>query len=112
MATKREVQLNTEKNIMPGDIAAETRTDGDRPVITGRVEVYFRSSWRLLVLKGPSEPDRIFSLKLAASPGHMQEFSAWQQVSFIGEPGPQPPRKAGQGDAFEIRYRVIWPHRE
>lgn len=109
---KRDVQLNTEKNIMPGSFAAETRVDADRPVITGVVDVYFRSRWRLLVLKAEGEPERVFSLKLAASPGHMKEFSAWQHVDFVGDPGPQPPRKATPADAFDIRYRLIWPGRD
>ena len=43
------IQLNTERNRMPGEIVpARTRQEDGRTVLAGSVELYFRSSWRLL----------------------------------------------------------------
>jgi MFS family permease len=104
------INLATEKNTMPGTlVAGEDRMDGDRPVITGSVEIYFRSSWRLLELKLPGESDRLFVLKLASRPGHDKEFRDWEHVTHVADTGDNRPRMAGPQDAFDIRYRVAWP---
>lgn len=104
------INLATEKNTMPGVVfTGQDRMDGDRPVITGSVEMYFRSSWRLLELKLPGEPDRLFVLKLASRPGHDKEFRDWEHVTHVADTGDNRPRIAGPQDAFDIRYRVAWP---
>lgn len=104
------INLATENNTMPGAlVAGGDRMDGDRPVITGSVEMYFRSSWRLLELKLPGEPDRLFVLKLASRPGHDKEFRDWEHVTHVADTGDNRPRMAGPQDAFDIRYRVAWP---
>ena len=104
------INLATEKNTMPGAVfASEDRMDGDRPVITGSVEITYRSSWRLLELKLPGEPDRLFVLKLASRPGHDKEFRDWEHVTHVADTGDNRPRMAGPQDVFDIRYRVAWP---
>jgi hypothetical protein len=104
-----KVELQTDKNVMPGAITA-TRTDGDRAVLAGTVEVYYRASWRILVLKQQGGPERIFRLKLAARPPHAKAFGDWQRVDDVAE-GPQV-RKPGPADVYDVRYRVIWPGEE
>jgi hypothetical protein len=42
--------------------------EGGRSVLAGRVDLYFRTSSRILVLRVPGEPDRLFILRLAANP--------------------------------------------
>jgi MFS family permease len=104
------INLSTEKNTMPGTLfAGEERMDGDRPVIRGSVEMHFRSGWRILELKLPAEPDRLFVLKLATRPGHDKEFRDWEHVTHVADTGDNRPRIAGPQDAFDIRYRVAWP---
>jgi hypothetical protein len=105
------VELQTDKNTMPGGWDAdEIRKEGDRTVLVGRVDIYFRTSQRLLVLKMPGEPDRIFQLALSARPRLSDDFSPWARVDFIEVPDAQP-RKAGPGDDFEMRYRVPDPNK-
>jgi hypothetical protein len=82
------------------------RQDGDRPVLNGRVSLYFRTSQRNLVLSLPGHPNRIFQLRLAENPSRVENFSAWRQLDFVDDPGTGSARPAGQGDDFEIRYRI------
>ena len=107
------VTLYTEQNSMPGGInEAGGRLDGDRPVIVGQVEMHYRSSWRLLALKVPGEPERIFHLKLAARPGHQAELGGWERVAHVAVEGQSRPRPAGPEDQLDVRYRVAWPGAE
>lgn len=108
-ASAIDINLDTSKNRMPGNVFADSfRRDGDRPVIVGSVDMYFRTSQRLLVLRMPGSPDQIFQIKLGASPKHAKEFAAWQRVDFVDVPGQDQPRKGGKEDGYEIRYRAVW----
>jgi hypothetical protein len=103
------INLATEKNSMPGVVfSGGDRMDGDRPVITGSVEMYYRSSWRILELKLPGEPDHLFLIKLASRPGHDKEFRDWEHVTHVADTNDNRPRAAGAQDQFDIRYRVAW----
>ncbi len=99
------VDLNTDKNEMPGTLTG-TRTEQGRPVIAGSVDLYFRTASRILVLRLPGEPDRLFMLNLDRNPSASPEFGLWQQVDFIDDHPPASPRKGGDGDDYQIRYRV------
>lgn len=104
------ITLATEKNSMPGAVfSGQDRMDGDRPVIAGSVEMYYRSSWRILELKLPGQPDRLFLLKLASRPGHDKAFRDWEHITHVADTGDDRPRMAGPQDLFDIRYRVAWP---
>jgi hypothetical protein len=98
------VDLNTDKNTMPATFTMTT-ADG-RPLIKGQVDLYFRTSSRLLVLRVPDEPDRLFVLKLAANPGGTPDFGAWQQVNEIADRPGGALRKGTDADGYAIRYRV------
>jgi hypothetical protein len=99
------VDLNTEKNTMPAD-GKEGPADQGRKVISGSVDLYFRTSSRILVLRILDEPDRLFVLKLAADPHGPPTFSAWQKVDYIADQAGGTPRKPGPGDDYDTRYRV------
>lgn len=104
-----KAELHTEKNKMPGLVSRDApRADNGRAVLTGSVELYYRSGWRLLEIRMPGQLDRIFKLNLPSSPRRSTEMTRWQKADFIAEPGLSQPRKAGPDEAFEIRYRVIW----
>src|SRR5262245_801298 len=61
-----EPELDTDRNAMPGYWHSDPpKNPGVR---TGFVELYFRTSRRLFVLKFPNDADRIFRLKLPANP--------------------------------------------
>jgi MFS family permease len=105
-----KAELHTEKNKMPGLVSRDApRIDNGRALLTGSVELYYRSGWRLLEVRMPGQHDRIFKLNLPASPRRTTEMTRWQKADFIAEPGLSQPRKAGADEAFEIRYRVLWP---
>ncbi len=99
------VNLDTDKNQMFSTLTGTT-ADNDRPVIQGVVDLYFRTSSRILVLHIRGEPDRLFVLKLPSNPPASADFGPWQRVDFIDDKPGQDPRKAGDGDNYEVRYRV------
>ena len=99
------VDLDTDKNQMFSTLTGTT-ADNDRPVIQGVVDLYFRTSSRILVLHIRGEPDRLFVLKLPSNPPASADFGPWQRVDFIDDKPGQDPRKAGDGDNYEVRYRV------
>jgi hypothetical protein len=106
-----EIELNTPKNSASAFLHDQWRTDGNRPVISGGVELAYRTSGRILVLKVKGEPDRLFMLKLPGKPGHSDEFGAWQSIDFVAE-GSGQPRKATPANQYEVRYRVRDPNVE
>jgi hypothetical protein len=58
------------------------------------------------VLRMKGEPDRLFELDLASNPPAAPEFGPWQHVDYVADGPGQEPRKAGEGDRYDIRYRV------
>ena len=106
-----EVELNTDRNGASAFLHEEWRHDGNRPVISGGVELAFRTTQRILVLKIKGEPDRLFRLELSGKPVHSDEFGAWQPVDFVAD-GPIEPRPATAADQFDIRYRSRDPNVE
>jgi len=105
-----EVQLDTDRNSMPG----YWHTDpSDNPnVRAGYVELYFRTSKRLFVLKFPGGEDRIFNLHLPANPmkSKYRVWSEWQKPNFIAKAGEQPSRASGGSD-YQIRYKLDYQDR-
>ncbi|MEX0751381.1 MAG: hypothetical protein WD073_00450 [Xanthobacteraceae bacterium] len=105
----RPIELQTNRNRMPAVMNRDgTRQDGGRPVITGSVEMYYRTSQRMLVMTAPDKTDVLFSLRLAGKPTHSKEFSSWQRADYIAEPGKEEARRATADDNYEIRYRAVW----
>jgi hypothetical protein len=72
--------------------AGRFRRDGDRPVIVGAVDIPYREPRRLLVLRLPSQPDRLFVLGLGRNPAHAKELGPWHHVDYIAETGQEPHR--------------------
>ena len=105
-----KAELHTEKNKMPASLSRETpRIEDGRSIVTGSVEMYYRSSWRLLEVRVPGQDDRIFQIGLPAGPRRSTDFGKWERAQFVAAPGLTQPRKATADEAFEIRYRVLWP---
>ena len=67
------------------------------------------SGWRLLEVRVPGQDDRIFQFRLPASPRRSTEFGTWERAAFVAAPSLSQPKKAAPDEAFEIRYRVLWP---
>jgi hypothetical protein len=105
-----EAELDTDRNTMPA--YWHTEPTENPSVRAGYVEVYFRTSRRLFVLKFPGNEDRIFKLHLPANPmkAKYRAWSKWQKPDFIAKDGDQPTRFSG-GDDFQIRYKVDYQGR-
>ena len=105
-----EAELDTDRNTMPG--YWHTDAPQDPGVRAGYVELYFRTSQRLFVLKIPGDTDRIFRLKLPANPmrDKYRTWSDWQNPDFVAKAGQQPSRPSG-GNEYQIRYKMDYQRR-
>lgn len=104
-----EIQLNTSKNRMPALVQKDyTRSEDGRMIIVGLVEMYYRTSQRLLVVNMPDKTDVLFNVRLPGVPKHSREFSEWRRADYIGEPGQSQTRKPTAAENYEIRYRAEW----
>lgn len=101
------IELQTSKNRMPGRLELARREDG-RPVLSGSVEMYYRTRQRTLVLTMPDRTEILFEIRLGLSPTHAASFGAWQPADYIAEPGKAEVRRANAADRYEIRYRTVW----
>ena len=106
------VQLHTEKNQAWGDLHDDwQRSDGDRPVVAGFFELYYRVRSRVLSVRLPGGPEYVFILKLPRAPKHMPELTEWYQADSIGD-GSGETRPATASDDVQIRYRVVYAGQE
>lgn len=99
------ITLDTDKNQTDALLVADWLTQQNgRAVLHGFVDLYFRTTNRLLVLKIAGEPDRLFQIRLWGNPGPTKSFTGWEQVEFISEESGL--RRADDTDRYEFRYRV------
>ena len=107
---KIEVSLDTDLNQQPATwLDPALQQEGDRQVLAGTVELYYRTSSRLLVFRFPDGRDRIFRLDLAAKPDPEAGWSDWRTVDFVGLPGQPQTEKPGPEDPLALRYKVrVW----
>ena len=105
-----EPELDTDRNTMPG--YWHTEAPENSGVRAGYVELYFRTSQRLFVLKFPGREDRIFKLRLPANPmkTKYRTWSDWQNPDFVAKAGEQPVRFSGSSD-YQIRYKLDYQER-
>ncbi len=99
------VDLDTDKNTMPADDLRQASDDG-RAVLSGDIQLYFRTSHRIVVLHVTGEPDRLFMLRLASNPPGSADFGPWQNVDHVADRPDGALRKGTEEDGYEIRYRV------
>jgi hypothetical protein len=105
-----EPELDTDRNAMPGIWRTQTP---ETPGVRARyVEMYFRTSRRLFVLKFPGHEDRLFNLHLPANPmkSKYRSWSEWQKPDFVAKADQQPAPFSG-GNDYQIRYRVDYQAR-
>lgn len=105
-----EMSLDTDLNQMPGAWSDEpARIEDGWALLSGEVELYYRTSSRLLVFRLPDGRDLIFKPALPAKPDPLLGWSGWRKVDFIGLPGETQTQVPGPDQPFELRYRVrIW----
>ena len=105
------VELQTSRNRMPGSLDAARQEDG-RTIVPGRVELYYRTWSRMLVVTMPDKTDLLFELKLGFSAAHSRTFGAWQRVDYVNDPSKSEARRPTPAERYEIRYRVEWAGEE
>ena len=105
-----ETELDTDRNVMPAYRRKDVTENAG--VRSGYVEVYYRTSQRLFVLKFPGREDRIFRLQLPANPmsTRYRTWSDWKKPDFVAKAGEQPSRPSG-GNEYQIRYKVDYQER-
>ena len=98
-------ELDTDRNAMPGYWHTDSTESAN--VRAGYVEVYYRTSQRLFVLKFPGSEDRIFRLHLPANAmkAKYRAWSDWQKPDFVAKAGEQPSRPSSGSD-YQIRYKL------
>ena len=103
-------ELDTDRNAMPGYWHTDSTESAN--VRAGYVEVYYRTSQRLFVLKFPGSEDRIFRLHLPANPmkAKYRAWSDWQKPDFVAKAGEQPLRPSSGSD-YQIRYKLDYQDR-
>ena len=75
-------------------------------MLRGSVPLDFRTTDRFVVLNLPGQPQRLFKLRLAASPSHSDQFGPWHLADRVAPTAKEPVCNA-PNDAFAIRYRVL-----
>ena len=105
-----EPELDTDRNVMPGYWHSDSAENPS--VRAGYVELYYRTSQRLFVLKFPGREDRIFRLRLPANPmkAKYRAWSEWQKPDFVAKAGEQPSRPSSGSD-YQIRYKLDYQER-
>lgn len=83
------------------------RVEENRVVLSGFVQLYTRTSSRILVVTLPGQPKLLFQIGLAATPKVSDDYGKWQIVSFLDDmKQDSQPRKPAANQNFEIRYKV------
>ena len=101
------INLDTDRNQMPADLSPERFTEADGVLtIPGSVELYYRTSERVLVLDLGTGTQIVFRPGIPASPD-TSDWSEWKKADGIFTAPEQTVGAApGPDDRYEARYRV------
>jgi hypothetical protein len=95
-----QIELRTDKNTMPAKLGNDSpRRDGDKLVVGGAVDLYFKTANRALAVNSPGQPELFLQLKLAANPYEPKTMTAWRRVTPLGT-------RAANETGVEVRYRI------
>jgi hypothetical protein len=101
------VNLDTPYNQMPASLASPVVRDGDVFAVSGDVELYYRTSKRLLVLDLGEGRSHVFELRVPATPKASTEWSEWTLLSRVFEPAQPEARKPRGDERTQLRTRLI-----
>ena len=108
MAGTTQIELHTDKNQTLAKLREGlASTEDGRTVLRGSVPLDFRTTDRIVVLNLPGQPQRLFKLRLAASPSHSDQFGPWHLADRVTPTSANEPFRTAPNDAFAIRYRVL-----
>jgi hypothetical protein len=103
-----QIELHTDKNQTLAKLREGlASTEDGRAVLRGSVPLDFRTTDRMVVLNLPGQPQRLFKLRLAASPSHSDQFGPWHLADRVTPTTANEPVRTAPNDAFAIRYRVL-----
>jgi hypothetical protein len=103
-----QIELHTDRNQILAHVRDELFvTEDGRNVLRGSVPLKFRTTQRAVVVNLPGEPQRLFKLRLAASPSHSNEFGPWHLPDEVASSTGKGSKLTVPNDAFAIRYRVL-----
>ena len=102
-----QVELHTDRNQTLAQLQGALVSDDDgRSVLRGSVALDFRTTDRVVILNMPGQAQRLFKLRLAASPSHSDQFGPWHLADRVASPKRDQPARSEADDAFAIRYRI------
>jgi hypothetical protein len=103
-----QIELHTNKNQTLAKLRQGlASTEDGRTVLRGSIPLDFRTTDRMVVLNLPGQPQRLFKLRLAASPSHSDQFGPWHLADRVTATSGNEPVRGAANDAFAIRYRVL-----
>ena len=108
-----KIELQTDRNTADALLTGPwPPAAGDEPgtrLVAGLVELYFRTSRRMIVAKLPDGRSLLFAPKLRAAPAGSPDFGDWRALDWVDDADAKQPRRPRADEAFAIRYRVRWP---
>jgi hypothetical protein len=108
MAGTTQIELHTDKNQALAKLREGLASSEDgRSVLRGSAPLDFRTTDRVVVLNLPGQAQRLFKLRLAASPSHSDQFGPWHLADRVTPAVAAGRIRAAPNDAFAIRYRVL-----
>ena len=108
VAGTTQIELHTDKNQTLAKLREGlASTEDGRAVLRGSVPLDFSTTDRIVVLNLPGQPQRLFKLRLAASPSHSDRFGPWHLADRVAPASAHEPVRTAPNDAFAIRYRVL-----
>jgi hypothetical protein len=103
-----QVELHTDRNQTLAKVQDALASDDDgHSVLKGSVALDFRTTDRVVILDLPGQAQRLFKLRLAASPSHSDQFGPWHLADGVAWPKSGETPRTQPDDAFAIRYRVL-----
>lgn len=86
----------------------QTEQVNGRPVLTGHMQLYLRTSQRSMVFQFPGDIDHMFLLRLPASPlgKKYQKWSEWHTEDYLFTPASREGQRVSADNAYRIRYLV------
>jgi hypothetical protein len=103
-----QIELHTDRNQTLAKVQNLLALDSEgHSVLRGSVPLEYRTTDRVVVLNLPGNAQCEFRLRLAASPGHSDQFGPWHLADRVASASKGEETRAEQNDAFAIRYRVL-----
>src|SRR5258708_15241860 len=103
-----QIELHTDKNQTLAKLYKGLASTADgRTVLRGSVPLDFRTTDRVVVLNLPGQPQRLFKLRLAADPGHSDQFGPWHPADRVTSATSAQPVRFAPNAAFAIRFPLL-----